>query len=117
MTKTTCDRCGKQVDPITCGFRIESLKIGVPIMAIDLCDICQSKVKSFIFDQDKPAADKQTNLEWFREKVQTMSAEEVSKMVYAVGPNTFCYGRYCSDYNDKCSDCFCAWLEEEHNEL
>lgn len=114
MTKTMCDRCGKYVDPITCGFRIHSQKIDDPIRAVDLCEDCQNKVKSFIFDQNKPTADKQTNLEWLRNRIQTMSAEEVSKMIYATGPNTFCHGRDCSDYNDNCPACFCAWLEEEH---
>lgn len=118
MTKTTCDRCGKAVDPIPCGFRIiRPLRINAQTMAIDLCEDCQNKVKSFIFDQDKPAADKQTNLEWLRSRIQTMNAEEVSGLIYATGLNSFCHGRDCSDYNDDCPTCFRAWLEEEHNEL
>ena len=61
--------------------------------------------------------DKQTNLEWLKNRIQTMNAEEVSEMIYAKGPNTFCYGRDCLDYNSDCLACFRAWLEEEHNEL
>lgn len=119
MTKTTCDRCGKAVDPIPCGFSIiRPLRINAQTMAIDLCEDCQNKVKSFIFDQDKPAADKQTNLEWLKNRIQTMDAKEVSELIYPTGSHSFCRGRNCLGYTlGDCLICFRAWLEEEHNEL
>lgn len=63
------------------------------------------------------AVDKQTNLEWFKNQIQTMDAEEISEFIEGGGIYSFCNGRDCLDYNSDCATCFRAWLEEEHNEL